>query len=341
MKNFFCFTEMATKGLEARTVGLKIKTTKFHVRTLDSTGQAYICSAEDLFAAASALLHREIRAAAASSPGGKLRLRLMGVKASSFRGQARYPTLPGQGTLDGFLASTPTAAAAQDVTATGSVVTVTAEGASGRVGRGKGLEVGAAGAAEEMEDPEARLAATSSAGSLRMGCDAHEISDSSPSGLTPVAAERLTAAPGQPRGGVLPAAPRNRRGAGGARVRQRLLGELLTDRPQGASAAAVTAVGAAEVVVVATAAVVEAASLTCPVCLEELGAVSNMALNRHVDACVGVRVVDDEGGCGPVVTKRSGAGGSGPRRSKVVSARKRAKASGAGIERFLSPRGRT
>ncbi|CAN0522099.1 unnamed protein product, partial [Scytosiphon promiscuus] len=51
---------MATKGLEAKTIGLKIKTTKFHVRTLDSTGQAYICSAEDLFAAASALLHREI-----------------------------------------------------------------------------------------------------------------------------------------------------------------------------------------------------------------------------------------------------------------------------------------
>lgn len=337
---------MATKGLEAKTVGLKIKTTKFHVRTLDSTGQAYIRSAEDLFAAASALLHREIRAAAASSPGGKLRLRLMGVKASSFRGQARYPTLPGQGTLDGFVASTPTAEAAQDLAATGSAVTVTTEGASGCVGRGKGLEVGAGGAAEEIEDAEARLAAASSTGGLRMGCDAQEMSDFSRSGLTPVEAKRSIVAPGQPRGGVLTAAPRNRQGAGGGTVRQsvrqRLLGEPLADSPQGAeAAAAVTAVEAAEVVVVAAAAVVDAASLTCPVCLEELGAVSNLALNRHVDACVGVCTVDNEGGCGPVVAKRSGAGGYGPRRSKVVSARKRAKASGAGIAKFLTPREQT
>ncbi|CAM9285164.1 unnamed protein product [Laminaria digitata] len=277
--------EMATKGLEAKTVGLKVKTTKFHVRTQDSTGKAYICSAEDLFSAASALLQREIRAAAASSSGGKgkLRLRLMGVKASSFRGQARYPTLPGQGTLDGFLASTPTAAAARDATATGSVV-ATAE-------RGE------------------------------VGC--------------------------QPCGGVLPVpvSPRNRRGGGGARVQQRIIGELSMDSRQGSAAAAAAttaAAEAAEVVVVAAPAVAAAAtSLTCPVCLEELGAVSNMALNRHVDACVGVCTVGNEGGCGPVVAKRSGAGGFGPGRSKGVPTRKRAKASGAGIERFLTPRERT
>eukprot|EP00752_Nemacystus_decipiens_P001960 g1886.t1 len=91
--------EMATKGLEAKTVGLKVKTVSFQVRTLDSTGQTYVSSADELYSTAAALLRREIREA----PRGRLRLRLMGVKASGFRGQAGAPTLPGQATLDGFL----------------------------------------------------------------------------------------------------------------------------------------------------------------------------------------------------------------------------------------------
>lgn len=95
--------EMEAKGLEAKTVGLKIKTTKFEVRTQDHTGQTYVGTADELFAAASAMLHREIRGASMSSPGGVLRLRLMGVKACSFRGQAGAPVLPGQVTMDEFL----------------------------------------------------------------------------------------------------------------------------------------------------------------------------------------------------------------------------------------------
>lgn len=101
---------MESEGLEAKTVGLKIKTTKFHVRTMDSTGNVYIKTAADLYAVASTLLQREIRGAASSSPGGQLRLRLMGVRASAFRGQAVTASLPpGQPTLDGFLAPTPDA----------------------------------------------------------------------------------------------------------------------------------------------------------------------------------------------------------------------------------------
>ena len=331
---------MATKGLEAKTVGLKLKTTKFHVSTLDSTGQAYISSADDLFAVASALLQREIKAAATASPGGKLRLRLMGVKASCFRGQARYPTLPGQGTLDGFLAPTPPTV--QDANANGSgIVGPAAEEAVVEcVGRGNGSEVGTARGAEE--DAEARsVAASSGKGGSSAGCDAQEVSDSSRSGLTAVEDVCVVAAPDGPPGGVV-AALRNRRGWETAQVQQRLLGGSSKDSAhcsEEATAAATAAVTAAA-----------APSVTCPVCLEELGAVSNMALNRHVDACVGVCTVGDEGGYGPglgrrgvssVVTKRSGAGGYGPRRSEGVPARKRAKASGAGIERFLTPRERT
>ncbi len=242
---------MATNGLEAKTVGLKIKTVAFQVRTLDSTGQTYASSADDLYSTAAALLQREIRGA----PGGRLRLRLMGIKASGFRGQAGAPILPGQVTLDGFLA-------APKMTETGQE------------------EGGAAGAEEEEEEEE-------NGGKREEG----ESKDSVP-GL----AVRAAAAAGGKVAG---------KGVGA--------GAYAVGDP--AAAAAVAAAAAAS-----SRGPVAAPSVTCPVCGEGLGAASNAALNRHLDACLGVPT--------PV------GGGAG------AASRKRAKVSAAGIERFLTPRER-
>lgn len=326
---------METKGLEAKTVGLKVKTTKFQVRTLDSTRQAYICTADELYATASALLKREIQAAATSAPGGKLRLRLMGVRASSFRGQAGAPLLPGQPTLDGFLAPKVASARHND----------------GHVGAASSGE----GKAGKQEDRDRRVAVvetgleTVPAGidkrKPRTVCGAQQapmtvhseatLVTTDPFAGTPVLA-RATAlgAPSQSPGGMPRA--RSPRCAGTTQVRG-LRGGSATGGPWDTAAAPATT------------------GVTCPVCGTLLGAVSNAALNRHVDACLGVCAIDEGHDRGPAVGQggalgavtavaaatRSGGDGFGPRRPKGVHPRKRAKVSAAGIERFLTPKERT
>lgn len=242
--------EMESEGLEAKTVGLKIKTTKFQVRTLDSTGNVYIKTAADLYAVASTLLQREIRGAASSSPGGQLCLRLMGVRASTFRGQAATSLLPpGQPTLDGFLAPTPDAMS-------GDVV----EGETGNGPRNDDMETIVSG-----EDH---------------GVDGEN------------ASEKQTA----------PAVGRPGNAVGG------------------------TALPAA-------------VQVTCPVCGEDLGTVSNTALNRHVDACLGVEMPEERGHSGGIMpsTKRKVGGGFGGRRTKRTKAPKLTATGISSIKRFLGP----
>ncbi|CAM9656177.1 unnamed protein product [Ectocarpus sp. 6 AP-2014] len=266
--------EMATKGLEAKTVGLKVKTTKFQVRTQDSTGNAYVSSADDLFSAASALLQREIQgAAAASAPGGKLRLRLMGVRASGFRGQAGAPILPGQATLDGFLSSKAAEGGCQG------------EDESGNDGKRQQREEEADSAGGAEQQPPGGL--------------------SRPSRPTPAAMEHPFVGGGQGRPGSRPRSKELLRGV-----------QPATGIPRSA--------------LLATA----AANVSCPVCGEELGAASNTALNRHLDACLGVCAPAGEGERGGV-----GGGGTGRRRSEDEAfPKKRAKVSSSGIERFLTPK---
>lgn len=244
---------MESKGLEAKTVGIKIKTIKFQVRTLDSTGNVYIRTAADLYAVASTLLQREIRGATSSSPGGQLRLRLMGVRASAFRGQAAAVSLPpGQPTLDGFLAPTP------DPMPGGATVV---KGGTGNGPKNDGTENEVSG-----EDH---------------GVDVED------------ASEKQTA----------PA----------------------VGRPGNAAAATVLPA---------------AAQVTCPVCGEDLGTVSNAALNRHVDACLGVEMPEERGHAGGITppVKRTVGGGFGGRRTKRTKAPKLAATRITSIERFLGPR---
>lgn len=267
---------MATKGLEAKTVGLKVKTTEFQVRTQDSTGHAYVSSADDLFSAASALLQREIRgaAAAASGPGGKLRLRLMGVKASGFRGQAGAPILPGQATLDGFLSSKATEGESQG------------GDESGNDGKRQQRE-------EEVDTVE--------------GVEGQPPGNFSiPSRPTPAETEHPFVVGGQGHPVCRPRSKELLRGV-----------QPATCSPRGALLATTAA-----------------ASVSCPVCGEQLGAASNAALNRHLDACLGVCAPAGEGGGTGV-----GVGGAFRRRSKEDAfPKKRAKVSNAGIERFLAPK---
>lgn len=254
---------MATKGLEAKTVGLKVKTVSFQVRTLDCTGQAYVSSADELYSTAAALLQREIRGA----PGGRLRLRLMGVKASGFRGQAGAPILPGQATLDGFLVASARTEQQDEA------VVEEEKGEKGKdteQERREGAETGGKVAAE---------AAAAAGGKA--------------------AAKRARAVPS--RRCPPPAVP--------ARGLE-LWGVSAATGSQGAVAVAVSATAATK-----------ATSIACPVCGEDLAAASNAALNRHVDACLGV--------CPPAGEQDSAA------------SRKRAKVSAAGIERFLTLSGRT
>ncbi|CAM9252913.1 unnamed protein product [Ectocarpus fasciculatus] len=263
--------EMATKGLEAKTVGLKVKTTKFQVRTQDSTGHAYVSSADDLFSAASALLQREIQGAAASAPGGKLRLRLMGVKASGFRGQAGAPILPGQATLDGFLSSKAAQGGCQG------------EDGSGNDGKRQQREGDMDTAAGVKQQP------------LGGG--------SRSSRPTSAAMEHPFVVAGQ---GRPVSRPRSKEVLWGV--------QPATGSPRSALLAT------------------SAAHVSCPVCGEQLGAASNAALNRHLDACLGV--------CAPAGEREGGGvggGGTGRRRLKEDAfPKKRAKVSSAGIERFLT-----
>ncbi|CAN0465469.1 unnamed protein product [Ectocarpus sp. 12 AP-2014] len=262
--------EMATKGLEAKTVGLKVKTTKFQVRTQDSTGNAYVSSADDLFSAASALLQGEIQGAA-SAPGGKLRLRLMGVRASGFRGQAGAPILPGQATLDGFLSS-------------------------------KAAEGGCQG--EDESGNDGKLHQREEEANTAVGAEQQRPGGGSrPLRPTPAAMDHPFAVGGQ--------------GRPFSRPRSK---ELLRGVPP--------ATGSPRSVLSATA----AAKVSCPVCGEQLGAASNAAVNRHIDACLGVCAPASEGEGGGV-----GRGGTDRRRSKEEAfPKKRAKVSRSGIERFLT-----
>lgn len=263
---------MTTKGLEAKTVGLKVKTVSFQVRTLDCTGQAYVSSADELYSTAAALLQREMRGA----PGGRLRLRLMGVKASGFRGQATS-ILPGQGTLDGFLVAS------------------------------SKTEHNEAAVMEEAEENTEN----------KKGTDAEQEPFKRPeAGDEVVAAKAIQAAAGGE-------APAKRVKAGPPARRSPQPNNVPAQRLEMwglKSAAASPQKGAVTVATSATAAT-KAMSIACPVCGEELGASSNAALNRHVDACLGVCPTVDEGGS--------------------AASRKRAKVSATGIERFLTLKGRT
>ncbi|CAM9372434.1 unnamed protein product, partial [Hapterophycus canaliculatus] len=277
--------DMAAKGLEAKTVGLKIKTTKFQVRTLDSTGQTYASSSDELYAAASSLLQREIRGAAAAAPGGKLRLRLMGIRASGFRGQAGAPVLPGQATLDGFLRAAATTAKAPETREEDQ--RGSREEQSGKEGEGR----------FRPPDRFSRSSTPSAVGvgDLLAGARARDPDRAA-----------LAAAPGCPRPAALLRRP------------ERLEGQSTRiDSSRGVEAGET--------------------SVSCPVCGEELGSTSNAALNRHVDACLGMCA-------SPVkesVSIRPGGGGFFPRRSTDAVPRKRAKASVTGIEMFLTPKERT
>ena len=263
---------MASKGLEAKTVGLKIKTAKFEVRTQDSTGGVYVSTADELFEVASSLLRREIRGASSSAPGGRLRLRLMGVKASSFRGQTGVSPLPGQPTLDGFLLSSRTTHQPKCGGATAPEKAETRDGENALPGGSQEAEPGIErerGACEDSSQPPA--------------------------------------------------------------CRVQVMGAITQQR--------VSRVDSIGVVTTALTSRPAAARVNCPVCGGDLGAVSIAALNRHVDACLGVEVPGEGGssnGSTMPPAKRGGGGGFGPRRLKRAKAPKlMARTS---IERFLGPR---
>lgn len=304
--------EMASKGLEAKTVGLKVKTTKFQVRTLDSSGQAYMSSADDLYTVASALLQREIRGAAASAPGGKLRLRLMGVKASSFRGQAGAPPLPGQATLDGFLAPQP-AATASEAGVGGASATVAGQEAEGEEERNKEEEEVEVCVAKR--DGDERLAGLEME-DLAASCETQPaliafVSSPTPAQYPPREAAAVASSIFSPGGG--PRVPPSQPARGTAR--QEFFGGC-SSRGEGVGTEAV------------------ALEATCPVCCEQLGVISNAALNRHMDDCLGVCPPPPL----PPPARGSSGGGFGTRRPKRA---KVSKVAAAGIERFLTPRERT
>lgn len=325
---------MTSKELEAKTVGLKVKTTKFQVRSLDHTGQSYVSTADDLYAIASVLLQKEIRTASTSAPGGMLRLRLMGVRASAFRGQAGVPPLPGQATLDGFLARQQ--ATPQDTDKVSGTAAAATEGAGNGGDRQK-----VAAAQLGIERTEMGRGATGSAGDFRdAGHDATG-QQGSMSRLdvnsVSIATQRhpwetAFGAPFRP-GSVSSSTPGSSRPQQGPKKKQGLWGKpwtgvgFKTEGRGDAPAAAAPTVP----------------DVTCPVCGEHLGGVSNAALNRHVDACLGVCTAnegDGRGGLGLTAARAVG-GGFGPRRPKPLPPRKRAKVATAGIEKFLTPKERT
>lgn len=330
---------MAAKGLEAKTVGLKVKTTKFQVRTLDHTGQGYVSTADDLFAAASALLQKEIRAASTCAPGGALRLRLMGVKASAFRGQAGVPPLPGQVTLDGFLTRQQATAQDADTLCSGAAATATATEGAGK-GRGRrsaaavqlGVEGTGTGRGARESAEGLRDAGHDSPGQRgRMSClDVDAVSSSATqlhhreTGL----GAPLGSGPLSP---IISGSSRREQGSEG---KQGPGGESRTGgggfKAEGGGEAPPTEAPTA-------------AGVTCPVCREHLGSVSNAALNRHVDACLGVCTSHDRGGRDELGLTATLADGErfGSRREKPFPHRKRAKVATVGIERFLTPKERT
>lgn len=318
---------MSKKGLEAKTIGLKVKTTKFQVRTQDSTGQTYISTADELYATVSSLLNREIRTAAASAPGGKLRLRLMGVRASGFRGQAGSPLLPGQSTLRGFLVDSK-ANASLDETIPSQINGSGTGAESSQTGRAGGELSDIAGGftkGPEQEDEEQR-AGVAVAESGERERDMVGLVER-PLKVDPVVGFH---------------------GSGGSRGDSRFASE---DRhPSGQLPVPVEALSSesSEAATTAAAVAVSVEDVVCPVCGVSLGGASNAAVNRHVDGCLGVDSISEENNDddGVETAEASGRGGgdrSRPRRPKDLPARKRAKGSpaAASIEKFLMPTGRT
>lgn len=339
--------EMETEKLEAKTVGLKIKTVKFDVRTQDHTGQVYVRSADELYAIASTLLQREIRGA--SERGGALRLRLMGVKASSFRGQAGVALLPGQSTLDGFFDSRSrrgeteraggTVGVENDVDTASAVPAATAAATVGKAATGAAIPFKArrGGILKVEDDGSLGLERGEDLDSLgEIASSRNEVDSSRPAvvrggsdweggadGGTNAAAATREAAPTDARGSVSSrdrsvAAEMNKMSA--QRETVRLLDE-------GENVGSVLGSPAAQ----------PAAAVSCPICGELLGAVSNAALNRHVDSCLGVSSVPEAGhrlgGGVDIDTRRSKPPQTSRKRAKVDATRS--------IETFLVARGRT
>lgn len=364
---------METKTLEAKTVGLKIKTIKFDVRTQDHTGQVYVRTADELYAIASTLLQREIRGA--SERGGALRLRLMGVKASSFRGQVGVALLPGQSTLDGFLnsrscrseaersggtvgveiatnnvdtARVVSAATAAAATAAATVAVV--QEGTGKAATGAAFPFKARGGGtlkvendcaldlvrgEDLDSFDEIATPCSRVGSSRCSCKVARgggaCCEDGADGSTHEAVATRKATPIDDKVAISstlavashsddPSAAARISTTRGPRETVRLLDE-------GKNAGGARGSLAAE----------PAAAVNCPICGELLGAVSNAALNRHVDSCLGVSSAPEAG---------HGLGGGvniGTRRSKPPqTSRKRAKVEATrSIETFLVARGRT
>lgn len=328
--------EMATKTLEAKTVGLKIKTVKFHVRTLDHTGQAYVSTSDELYAIASSLLQREIRRA--SEGGGALRLRLMGVKASSFRGQAGIALLPGQSTLDGFFGSRPRAAGGTEAAlAAGSVSVETASVTTQDVGASRAPTV-AQVAAQERCDEEVATAvraalvpASTPTRAWREGTSTLEeggVLDGGENASTAHdrAANRCPKIEGSSSFRVADSGVHSVVCGYGSEGGAPVLAAERETKPKpssviGSSTSAFTAHpraprgawdtkksrGLWETVRVphrdkssaskAMPTVAEPVeAMNCPICGDLLGAVSNAVLNRHIDACVGVCSVPEDRG---------------------------------------------
>jgi impB/mucB/samB family C-terminal domain len=86
---------MAEQQLQGRVVTLKLKTTDFAVRTRAHTSSSFVQRYEDIYAIAAKLLGAEL----------PLRLRLMGVRVSQFKGQINDPVDPRQSSLSAFLAA--------------------------------------------------------------------------------------------------------------------------------------------------------------------------------------------------------------------------------------------
>lgn len=352
---------MAKKSLGAKTVGLKIKTTEFNVRTQDHTGQAYLSTADELYAIASSLLQREIREASGPGGGGALRLRLMGVKASSFRGQAGIAPLPGQATLDGFLGGSSSHAGAvaevpRKVVASRELVNdpwlvVTEEESKRDRGGSVAAAEGDAGSPslERAWGGETRMAedrATKKRRRFECNSDPGRTLDSG-DGLGVGASDPITA---QATRGTLPAAPvkpsspRSRPTAQeGARQtqgwRQAYHGKGYGERDSAVDAS--LAPHPPEAPTAAMAMPAPAAVVNCPLCGELLGIVSNALLNRHVDACLGVGSESGEDYARRHGGRKGGGGGRGRLGPRGTKGERTKVSTTSGIERFLSPRGRT
>lgn len=346
------FPEMAAKGLEAKTVGLKIKTTKFEVRTQDYTGKVYVSTAEGLYSIASSLLMREIRktSSSCSAPGGVLRLRLMGVRASSFRGQADPALVKGQGTLDEFFAQEADSSSVPVRVHEGAVddMEMDTKDACGVEMLGPGPASRGATSATSSGASEERLAdrRVSSVNSLNCTRGASlearrdffrraEMVDVGRRSANEGAASREASSAAASPSRTAQATPRKKR-----TLRESLVGSTLGDSRGGYRATSRTAPSSVD-------------SAQCPVCGKLLGAVTNAALNDHVDICLGLAPsaegyggVDDRSGIGVhnlPASSRAGGDRSNPRTAGseglLPAVRgKRSRNGMSGIERFLLPR---